>query len=142
MTETNTSLVAVADQESASADTSANPVALNQRAAATVPAPQNAGGDERLLASHINSTMKKLILAGFIALIVGLGGFGAWAALAPLKGALVVPGVVKVAGERKTVQHLEGGIIDKIHVQDGETVKAGQLLISLDKTGQALHCNC
>ncbi len=135
MTETSTSLVAVADQESASAaDTSANPVALAQPAAAAVPAPQNAGGDERLLASHIASTMKKKILAGFIVLIVGLGGFGAWAALAPLKGALVVPGVVKVAGERKTVQHLEGGIIDKIHVQDGETVKAGQLLISLDET--------
>ena len=135
MTETSVTLAAVADQESASAaDTSVNPAALTQRATAMVPAPQYAGDDEHLLASHINSTMKKLILAGFIVLIVGLGGFGAWAALAPLKGALAVPGVVKVAGEHKTVQHLEGGMIDKIHVQDGETVKAGQLLISLDET--------
>ena len=42
------------------------------------------------------------------------GGFGIWAALAPLTSAAVAPGVVKVDTYRKTVQHLEGGIIRQI----------------------------
>ena len=55
-----------------------------------------------------------------------------WAMLAPLSGAVVAEGVVRDDGERKTIQHQEGGIIRAIHVKDGDRVKAGQVLVTLD----------
>lgn len=57
---------------------------------------------------------------------VFVGGFGVWAATAPLESAAIAPGVVGVSGERKTVQHLEGGIVGDILVADGETVEIGR----------------
>jgi len=136
MTETSATVVTIVDQQSVSpGSANTNSVAPTQD---TGPAPSvlndKADDNAHLLANRVSSSMKKLILAGFIILLAGIGGFGTWAALAPLKGAVVAPGIVKVAGERKTVQHLEGGIIKEIHVQDGETVKAGQVLLSLDET--------
>ena len=61
-------------------------------------------------------------------------GFLGWASVAPLQSAIVGPGTVIVASHRKTIQHLEGGIVKDILVQDGQTVKAGQALIRLDDT--------
>ena len=60
------------------------------------------------------------------------GGFGLWAALAPLTSAAIAPGVVKVDTYRKTVQHLEGGIVREILVREGDAVKQGQVLLRLD----------
>lgn len=57
-----------------------------------------------------------------------------WAALAQLDSAVVAPGIITSSGNRKTVQHLEGGIVRKILVREGEQVKAGQLLFELDPT--------
>jgi HlyD family type I secretion membrane fusion protein len=81
-----------------------------------------------------NTSYGGYIILGFVLLIVGFGGFGAWVALAPLKSGTMAPGVVKLAGDRKTVQHLEGGIIEEILVSEGAQVKAGQLLIRLEGT--------
>jgi len=60
--------------------------------------------------------------------------FGGWAALAPLKSAAIAPGVVAVESNRKTIKHLEGGIVGEIGVRDGDVVTAGQVLIRLDDT--------
>jgi len=60
--------------------------------------------------------------------------FGGWATFAPLDSAAMATGVVSVEGKRKTVQHLEGGIIGKINVKAGDRVHVGQILISLDDT--------
>ena len=49
----------------------------------------------------------------------------AWAVLAPLAEASIAPGVIKVEGNRRTIQHLEGGIVREILVRDGSKVKAG-----------------
>ncbi|QND68624.1 HlyD family type I secretion periplasmic adaptor subunit [Mesorhizobium loti] len=62
------------------------------------------------------------------------GVAGGWAALAPLDSAAVAPGVVKVAGDRKLIQHLEGGIIAELNAANGDIVKAGKILIRLDTT--------
>jgi HlyD family type I secretion membrane fusion protein len=62
------------------------------------------------------------------------GVAGGWAALAPLDSAAVAPGVVKVAGDRKLIQHLEGGIIAELNAANGDIVKAGKVLIRLDDT--------
>ena len=61
-------------------------------------------------------------------------GFGGWAAVATLESAAIAPDVVSVASNRKTVQHLEGGIVGEILVRDGDQVSAGQVLIRLDET--------
>lgn len=62
------------------------------------------------------------------------GVFGSWAALAPLSSAALAPGVITVESYRKTVQHLEGGIIRRIAVRDGDQVSKGQILVELDDT--------
>ncbi|WP_110639734.1 HlyD family type I secretion periplasmic adaptor subunit [Pseudomonas sp. CC120222-01a] len=58
--------------------------------------------------------------------------FGGWAAFAPLDGAAYAPGVVTVQTYRKTVQHLEGGIVKELHARDGDFVKKGDPIIVLD----------
>ena len=79
-----------------------------------------------------NSTL--FVVLGILIIVGAFGGFGAWAAMAPLDSAVVAPGIVSVESKRKSVQHLEGGIVKEIHVRDGQVVDAGQLLIRLDVT--------
>jgi HlyD family type I secretion membrane fusion protein len=66
--------------------------------------------------------------------VVALGGLalGAWLVLAPLSGAIIAPGFVKVDMNRKVVQHQEGGIIKQVLVRDGEQVRQGQVLVVID----------
>lgn len=71
-------------------------------------------------------------LFGLAVLALFVGGFGAWSALAPLSEAALGPGVIKAEGNRRTVQHLEGGIVRAILVRDGDRVRAGQVLMRLD----------
>ena len=74
------------------------------------------------------------VLAGAIVVALFFGGLGGWAAFAPLAGAALAPGVVSPEGSRKTVQHLEGGIIGRILVDDGDVVAAGDPLVVLADT--------
>lgn len=69
------------------------------------------------------------VRAGLGVIVLTFVVFGAWAALAPLSGAVIATGVVKVDNNRKTVQHLEGGIVAEILVKDGDHVTADQPLI-------------
>ncbi|MFZ2727761.1 MAG: HlyD family type I secretion periplasmic adaptor subunit [Methylococcaceae bacterium] len=71
---------------------------------------------------------------GYALVLIVFGGFGAWSAFAPLGSAALAPGSVTVEGYRKTVQHLEGGIVKAIHVRDGDTVTKGQILVELEDT--------
>lgn len=71
---------------------------------------------------------------GFLVVFVTFGIFGGWAALAPLDSAALAPGVVMVQTFRKSIQHLEGGIVKELLVRDGDLVKAGNPLIILDET--------
>jgi membrane fusion protein, epimerase transport system len=74
------------------------------------------------------------VLTGVALIVIFIGIFGSWAALAPLNSAALAPGVIRVESNRKTVQHLEGGIIEKIHVREGDRVKAGQMVVTLTET--------
>jgi HlyD family secretion protein len=69
---------------------------------------------------------------GFWLLCIFVGGFGLWSFLAPLDGGAVAPGVVGPDTNRKTVQHLEGGIIAKLKVKEGDVVDANQPLVELE----------
>jgi HlyD family type I secretion membrane fusion protein len=77
---------------------------------------------------------RPLIGRGKIVIGVFLLGFCGWAALAPLDSAIMAPGVIIVESHRKTIQHLEGGIVRAIDVNDGDKVKNGQVLMRLDDT--------
>jgi protease secretion system membrane fusion protein len=70
---------------------------------------------------------------GLWALGVGLGGFFLWAAFAPLDEGVPSPAVVVIETQRKTVQHLSGGIVKEVRVREGQTVKAGEVLFRLDE---------
>ncbi len=72
------------------------------------------------------------IAAGLLVILLTFVGVGAWATLAPLSGAVIARGVVKVDTNRKTVQHFEGGIVKEIKVRDGERVQAGQTLLVVE----------
>lgn len=71
---------------------------------------------------------------GVATVVVTLGGFLLWAGFAPLKEGVLADGAVVVDTEHKTVQHLEGGIVERLHVREGSEVKEGQLLIELSET--------
>lgn len=60
------------------------------------------------------------------------GGFGAWAAVAPLDGAVVGDGTVVVDGNRRSVDHLDGGVVSALHVREGDYVEVGKVLMTLD----------
>ena len=72
--------------------------------------------------------------AGYLVAGLGLGSFIAWSALARLDGAALASGVIAVESNRRTLQHLEGGIVRDILVRDGDIVQAGQVLVRLDPT--------
>ena len=71
---------------------------------------------------------------GYLIVILVFVFLGGWSFLAPLGSAALAPGSVTVEMYRKTVQHLEGGIVKAIHVRDGDTISKGQVLIELEDT--------
>ncbi len=71
---------------------------------------------------------------GAAIVFVTFGVFGVWAYWAPIDSSALAPGTVVVKSYRKTVQHLDGGIVAKIRVKDGDLVEEGQTLLILDDT--------
>jgi len=83
---------------------------------------------------RIEAADRRLRRIGIGVVLVIFGGFGTWALLAPLSSAAHGPGVIAVENYRKTVQHLEGGIVRTIQVRDGDLVSKDQVLLTLDDT--------
>jgi len=83
---------------------------------------------------HSYSDDRRVRLLGLVAVLVVFGVFGAWATLAPLSSAALAPGAVTVENYRKSVQHLEGGIVKSIAVHDNDLVTKGQVLLTMDDT--------
>lgn len=72
------------------------------------------------------------LLVGLIALVILVGGFGSWVVLSQIAGAIIAPGQIVVDVNRQVIQHPDGGVVEKIHVDEGDLVQAGAVLISLD----------
>ena len=81
-----------------------------------------------------SNSIRQVALAGWLIIGLFFGGIGAWAMTAPLNGAVVGNAVIKVDGNRKSVQHLDGGIVKDLRVKEGDKVKLGDVLIVLDET--------
>jgi len=76
----------------------------------------------------------RAIAIALTALVIGILLAVAWAWLAPLHGAVVAEGVVRVASHRQVVQHLDGGIVTEVLVSAGDKVEKGQPLLRVDET--------
>jgi len=79
-----------------------------------------------------SSISRKHVLLGLAVVALFFGSLLAWAAFVPISSAAIAAGVVGKVGYRKTIQHLEGGIIHDIHIKDGDSVTSGQPLIELE----------
>lgn len=79
----------------------------------------------------LNTNPGQYIKAGVLVIVLFFGGLTVWSFFFPFQGAVIASGVVTISGEKKTVQHFEGGIIDKILVKDGDKVAVGDVLIEL-----------
>ncbi|HEY8536449.1 MAG TPA: biotin/lipoyl-binding protein, partial [Vicinamibacterales bacterium] len=77
-------------------------------------------------------SLRNTVIAGFVTVAIAFGGFIGWSSVAALESAAIAPGVVIANSHRKTVQHLEGGILRELLVKEGDQVKAGQVLMRLD----------
>ncbi|ACZ76911.1 HlyD family type I secretion periplasmic adaptor subunit [Dickeya zeae] len=75
---------------------------------------------------------KRALRLGWWLVFVGFGGFLLWALLAPLDKGVAVQGNVVVSGNRKVIQHMQGGIVERIQVKEGDRVAAGQVLLTLN----------
>lgn len=82
----------------------------------------------------LDADYQRILRRGLLVLLVSLGGFFAWAALAPLDEGVPASGSVLVSSHRKTVQPLQGGLVSKILVKEGDVVRSGQALVELDAT--------
>jgi multidrug efflux pump subunit AcrA (membrane-fusion protein) len=78
--------------------------------------------------------VRGVIIVGLAVLAIVFLGLGGWAAYAPLNGAVVAPAVIKVEGNRKTIQHLDGGIVKELPVREGDRVEPGQIVVILEQT--------
>lgn len=72
------------------------------------------------------------VLGGLVLVALLVIGCGGWAAIAKLEGAVVASGIVRVDQNLKEVQHRDGGIVKMLAIRQGDLVKEGQVLATLD----------
>ena len=83
-------------------------------------------------AATLRNSLRRPVRFGLVVMILFGIGFIGWGGFVPLAGGAIAPGVISPDGDRKTVQHLEGGIIAQLLVRDGDIVSAGQPLVFLE----------
>ncbi len=75
------------------------------------------------------------LVIGFIGLLLLVGGFGSWAVMTEISGAVIAQGRIEVERNRQVIQHPDGGVVSTVTVDEGDTVKAGDVLVRLDPVG-------
>ena len=83
---------------------------------------------------NVPRSIWRQVVLGVMLCAAAFGGFGVWAATAPLAAAIMAPGSFIATGRNKMVQHFEGGIITEVAVAEGDVVTRGQTLLRLDET--------
>lgn len=77
-------------------------------------------------------SIRRPVVTGLLALLALVGGIGGWSATTPIAGAIVAPARLVVDGNRRPVQHPEGGVVEAVFVREGDRVPAGARLMTLD----------
>ena len=81
-----------------------------------------------------NWSVRKPMIVGVLGLLLLVGGFGTWAVMTQISGAIIAGGQIEVDQNRQVVQHPDGGVVEAILVEEGNTVEAGEVLLRLDPT--------
>lgn len=81
---------------------------------------------------HIETDTRSHTNLGWLIIVAGIGGFIAWASMAPLDKGVPLSGTVTVATNKKAVQHQTGGTVEAIFVKEGDVVKAGDVLVRMN----------
>jgi HlyD family type I secretion membrane fusion protein len=89
-------------------------------------------GDSEVDTDFMNP--ERIVRKGAVVTAVFVLGFFGWASFAELESSVNAPGVIVVESHRKTIQHLEGGIVKQVLVAEGERVEAGQTLMRLEES--------
>jgi len=87
-----------------------------------------------MASDRIGRSARGPVTVGFVALALLLGGFGGWATLTTISGAVIATGRIGVEQNRQVVQHPEGGVVTAIEVKEGDRVRAGDIVLRLDRT--------
>jgi len=77
---------------------------------------------------------KRPMIIGLIGLVLLVGGFGTWAGMTQISGAIIASGRIEGDQNRLVVQHPDGGVVEAIRVEEGDHVEAGEVLLRLDDT--------
>lgn len=87
-----------------------------------------------MTAASFIPSIRAHVLTGGVLLTAAFGGFAIGSTVIQMPAAVMAGGTIKPDVHRKTVQHLEGGIVERILVRDGDRVRAGDPLLRLDTT--------
>jgi HlyD family secretion protein len=79
---------------------------------------------------RVNFRRPAIIGLCLVAVLIGAGI--TWASLAKVSGAVIASGTIGVSGKPKTIQHLDGGIVERINIEQGQSVKKGDELVVVD----------
>lgn len=82
-------------------------------------------------------SVRRPMILGFCTILVLGGGFGTWAALSQIAGAVVAAGWIEVDQNRQVIQHPEGGTVQELLIAEGESVAEGQVLLRIDGSDAA-----
>jgi HlyD family secretion protein len=86
------------------------------------------------LSPKLRGMLRRQTVAIVVAALLLVGGLGGWAMTTEFTGAVVAAGYLVVDSNVKKVQHPTGGVVGKLNVREGQEVKAGDIVISLDDT--------
>jgi len=81
--------------------------------------------------TDVSDTPRRELIVGGVIILLFFGLFLGWAAFAPLDAGAYGQGQIAVSGNRQAVQHREGGVVSALHVKEGDTVRRGQILLTL-----------
>lgn len=88
--------------------------------------------DTTTVNDQVETSDRSIRFIGAVIVLVTFGLFGGWAFFAPMDSSALATGVIVVKSYKKTVQHLDGGIVAKIFVKDGDLINEGEPLLLLD----------
>ena len=85
-----------------------------------------------MLAYDTSNAGRGPMKVGLLLIVPMIAAFGVWAATAPLNSAAIAAGEIVLSSERKTIQHLEGGLVKELYVQEGTEVEQGAPLVVVE----------
>ncbi|MDP1527328.1 MAG: HlyD family type I secretion periplasmic adaptor subunit [Rhodocyclaceae bacterium] len=86
-------------------------------------------------------SLERAIAFGQRIILYGVVGFLAWASLAPIDEGAVASGSIVVESGRKTITPLVSGLIAQLNISENQSVKSGEVLLTLDDAQQKATLN-